>query len=119
MVFESPRLLRNAIRCKKASGSKFLHLFVSIVGEIARESELIRSKKPSFRDWPGSSTVKHALSVRGSVPGPIISNTVSPTARHYYDVSSQPCCPGTKPRRWAPPPTRYMLRRNTASMMEI
>ena len=28
---------------------------------------------------------------------------VSPTARHRCDVSSETCCPGTKPKRWAPP----------------
>ena len=28
--------------------------------------------------------------------------TVSPTARHRCDVSSELCCPGAKPRRWAP-----------------
>ena len=29
--------------------------------------------------------------------------TVSPTARHRFDVSSELCSPGAKPRRWAPP----------------
>ena len=29
--------------------------------------------------------------------------TVSPTARHRCDVSSELCCPRAKPRRWAPP----------------
>ena len=28
--------------------------------------------------------------------------TVSPATRHSYDVSSELCCPGAKPRRWAP-----------------
>ena len=35
----------------------------------------------------------------GSIPGPVISDTVSPTARHRCDVSSELCCPGAKPRR--------------------
>ena len=30
-------------------------------------------------------------------------NTVSPTARHRCDGSSELCSPDTKPRRWAPP----------------
>ena len=29
-------------------------------------------------------------------------DTVSPTTRHRCDVSSELCCPGAKPRRWAP-----------------
>ena len=29
--------------------------------------------------------------------------TMSPTARHRCDVSSELCFPGAKPRRWAPP----------------
>ena len=28
---------------------------------------------------------------------------VSSTARHRGDVSSELCCPGAKPRKWAPP----------------
>ena len=28
--------------------------------------------------------------------------TVSPTTRHRCDDSSELCCPGAKPRRWAP-----------------
>ena len=36
----------------------------------------------------------------GSIPGSVKSDTVSPTARHRYDVSSELCCPGAKPHRW-------------------
>ena len=46
------------------------------------------------------------LSVRdvfGSILGPLKSDTVSPTARHRCDVSSELCCPGVKLRRWTPP----------------
>ena len=31
------------------------------------------------------------------------SDTLSSTARHRCDVSSEPCCPGVKPRRWTQP----------------
>ena len=47
-----------------------------------------------------------SLSVRevwGSIPGPVKSNTVSPTARHRVDVSSELCYPSAETRRWAPP----------------
>ena len=52
-----------------------------------------------------SSVAKRTLSVRevwGSIPGPVKSDTVSPTTRHRCDVSSELCSPGAKPRRWAP-----------------
>ena len=39
----------------------------------------------------------------GSVSVPVKSDTVSPTACHSEDVLSQMCCPGVKPRIWAPP----------------
>ena len=35
--------------------------------------------------------------------GSVKSDTVSPTARHRFDVSSELCCPGVEPRRRAPP----------------
>ena len=38
-----------------------------------------------------------------SVPGWVKSDTVSPTARHRCDVSSELCCPDAKQRRWTPP----------------
>ena len=50
-----------------------------------------------------SSVVKHSLLVRevwGSIPGPVKSNTVQPTARHRCDVSSELCCSVAKKRRW-------------------
>ena len=37
--------------------------------------------------------------ILGSVLQMIESDTVLPTARHRGDVSSEMCCPGTKPRR--------------------
>ena len=49
--------------------------------------------------------VKILLLVRkvgGLIPGPVKLDTVSPTARHRCDVSSELCCPGAKPQRWAP-----------------
>ena len=51
-----------------------------------------------------SAIVKTKLSVRGvtdSIPRLVKSDTVSPTARHRYDVSSELCCSGAKLRRWA------------------
>ena len=43
------------------------------------------------------------------------SDTASPTARHHCDVSSELCCPDTKPQRWAPPlVSRYTFRLDTA-----
>ena len=46
------------------------------------------------------------------------SDTVLPTARQRCDIlRKELCCPGAMTRRWAPP-TRYMLRRNTASIMK-
>ena len=39
----------------------------------------------------------------GSIPGLVKSDTMSPTACHRCDVSSELCCPGAKPRRWTPP----------------
>ena len=38
----------------------------------------------------------------GSIAGPVKSETGSPTAQHHCDVSSELCCPGTKPCRWIP-----------------
>ena len=43
---------------------------------------------------------------------------MSPTTRHRCDVSSELCCPGAKPRRWALA-TRYTLQRNSTSIMKI
>ena len=50
-----------------------------------------------------SSVVKTLLwcDQSGFNPGSFKSDPVSPTARHRYDVSSELCWPGTKPRRWA------------------
>ena len=48
---------------------------------------------------------KTSLSVREvwvSITGAVKSDTVSPTARHHCDVSSELCCPGAKSRSWAP-----------------
>ena len=42
----------------------------------------------------------HAIGAGGLGSGQIY--TVSPTTRHRCDVSSELCCPGAKPRRWAP-----------------
>ena len=41
--------------------------------------------------------------VRGSIPGPIKSDTISPMTRHRRNVSLELCCPDAKPRRWTPP----------------
>ena len=38
-----------------------------------------------------------------SIPWSVKSDTVSPTARHRCDVSSELCCLGSEPRRWNPP----------------
>ena len=55
--------------------------------------------------------------VRGSNHGPVKSYTVLPTARHRCDISSKEAVlPGCNDVRWAPP-TRYMLRHDTASTM--
>ena len=45
------------------------------------------------------------------------SDAASPKARHRCDVSSKLCCPGAKPRRWAPFPhsLRASFSRYTAS----
>ena len=48
-----------------------------------------------------------ARKVTGSFLDPVKSDTVSPMVRHRCDVSSELCCPGAKPRRWAPP---FVLR---------
>ena len=41
---------------------------------------------------------------KSAVRIPFRSNhTMSPTTRHRCDVSSELCCPGAKPRRWASP----------------
>ena len=34
------------------------------------------------------------------MPGPVKSETVSPTACYQCDVCSKLCCPGAKPQRW-------------------
>ena len=60
--------------------------------------------------------LRRSLSMReiwGSIPGPIKSDAVSPTARHRCDVSSELCYPG------ANPPLVTRLRRNTASILNI
>ena len=46
-----------------------------------------------------------------SIPGPVKSGSVSPTARHHCDSSLELSCPRAKPRRWTPA-TRFgvMLR---------
>ena len=57
-------------------------------------------------NWPVVSLVINHIAigteVLGMIPGPVKSNTMSPTARRRCDVSSELCCPGAKPQRWAP-----------------
>ena len=51
-----------------------------------------------------SSVAKRTLSVRevwGLIPR-AVKSSVSPTTRHRCDDSSELCCAGAKPRRWAP-----------------
>ena len=64
---------------------------------------LPKKKILSFRPL-GQLPSQHAIGAGGlgfkSRVGPI--GTVSPTARHRYDVSLELCSPGVKPRRWAP-----------------
>ena len=60
-----------------------------------------------FFHWPVSSVVPH-LAIGGRDRGfdsyrPVKSDAVSSTARLRCNVSSELCCPGAKPRRWAPP----------------
>ena len=56
--------------------------------------------------------------VLGSNLWPVKSDTVLPRARHRCDISSNGAVlPGAMTRRWAPP-TRYTLRRITASIMK-
>ena len=43
-----------------------------------------------------------------SIPGPVKLVTVSPKACCRCDVSSEPCCPGAKSRRWIPPVTTLL-----------
>ena len=50
-----------------------------------------------------SETLVSAREVLSLIPGPVKSNTMSPTARHRCDVSSELCCSVAKPRRWIPP----------------
>ena len=38
-----------------------------------------------------------------AIPGPVNSDRESSTSRHRYDVSSEQCCSGAKPRRCIPP----------------
>ena len=45
----------------------------------------------------------------GSIPRPVKSDTVLPTARHRCEVSSDLCCPGAK-MRGRTPPLATMLR---------
>ena len=52
---------------------------------------------------PLLSTLLLVQEVCGSIPGPISSDTVSPTAHHHCDVSSELCCLGFRPQRWTPP----------------
>ena len=66
------------------------------------------------------STLPSVREVWGSIPGPVKSGTVSPTARYRCDVPLDLCCPGAMRRRWPPPlVSPYMLRRNIASIMKI
>ena len=62
-----------------------------------------QKSKPINRGW--LSCQAHAIGAGGlaSIPGPVKSDTVSPTARHRCNVTLELCCPGAKPRRWAPP----------------
>ena len=55
----------------------------------------------------------------GSIPGTMKSDTVSPTARHRCDVSSELCCPGANPRKWTTLLFVYTLWRYVASIMKI
>ena len=50
--------------------------------------------------WLSSSL--SARQIWSSIPGPVKSDTVSPTGHHCCDVSSKLCRPGAKPRRWIP-----------------
>ena len=62
-------------------------------------------RKDLLQNQPVISVVCTLLSVRevwGSIPGSVKSDTVSPTACHRCDVSSELCCQGAKQRRWAP-----------------
>ena len=57
--------------------------------------------------------------VSSSNLGPVMLDTVLPTARHRCDITSKEAVlpAAAMTWRWAPP-THYMLRRNTASMMK-
>ena len=59
------------------------------------------------------------LLIGGSNLGPVKSDTVLPTARYHCDISLKGAVllTGAMMRRWTPP-TRYTLRRNTASIMK-
>ena len=76
--------------------------------------------KLTTKQRPVSSVVKISLSVLevwGSIPGPVKSDTVLPTARHRCDVSSELSCQVLS--RGDGPATCYALRRNIASTMKV
>ena len=62
----------------------------------------VKSNSKTARLAQLSTTSLSVREVWGSIPGPVKSDTVSPTARHRCDVSSELCSPGAKPRRWVP-----------------
>ena len=65
------------------------------------------------------STLPLVRKVTGLIPRPVISDKASPTARHRRDASSELCCSGAKPRRWAPPLITRFGMANDASILKI
>ena len=96
-VMITPKKIQYAEQQEKLLYNTLLEIATDKQAEIA-----VRVSISSFR-FPQS-----VLEAWGSIPGPVKLDTVSPTIRHRCDVSSELCCPGAKPRRWAPPPvTRF------------
>ena len=65
------------------------------------QSKQYNSSQIGWLAWRWN-TALLATDVWGSIPGPVKSDAVSPTARHRWDASSSElCCPGAKPQKWA------------------
>ena len=101
-------------------GSNITLLSLNLVQELQlpkrtllQTDETVEEKKFFFHDFePACNGCEAHAIVSGGVgfdSRAVQISTVSPTARHRCDVSSELCYPGAKQRKWAPPlVTRYI-----------
>ena len=67
--------------------------------QISKKIDFFSCSRSTDRLAQSLSTKLLVWEARASFPGPVKSDTVSPTACQRCDVSSKLCCPSTKQRR--------------------